>query len=308
MKEILETTKVNVNGNKIAVCLLQNDSFENLQESNELRAYLVNQHKDQVDTVMAVSKLNDIAVKTVIFEPNSGDQFGNFSNMCGNGLRAVHQVTKSNIFITPAGTFFATTIENKDYICTRECRDIKHLQEVAITDEYIKSLKRSVKNILNKDVLEVHLCGNFEGDSFNGEPHFVILLEDSLDQKTLINLAKEKGYELSYLFSDEIQVNVTFVSSYFTEGATSTSRLLSRNTKISNQTFACTFERNLGSNPEIAVTGSCGTGAMAAANTLKRFFDRPNGEFILNFPKDVQKILIQNNQTYILINNTYENF
>jgi uncharacterized protein YaiI (UPF0178 family) len=54
MKEILETTKVNVNGNKIAVCLLQNDSFENLQESNELRAYLVNQHKDQVDTVMAV--------------------------------------------------------------------------------------------------------------------------------------------------------------------------------------------------------------------------------------------------------------
>jgi diaminopimelate epimerase len=199
MKEILETTKVNVNGNKIAVCLLQNDSFENLQESNELRAYLVNQHKDQVDTVMAVSKLNDIAVKTVIFEPNSGDLLGSFSNMCGNGLRAIYKTIQPQIFITPAGTFFATTIENKDYICTRECRDIKHLQEVVITDEYIKSLKRSVKNILNKDVLEVRLCGNFEGDSFNGEPHFVILLKDLLDQKELINLAKERGYDFCVL-------------------------------------------------------------------------------------------------------------
>lgn len=284
----LEIQKLDINGNKVAVTILPAKIFDTFSENLSLRRDFVRKLKNKVDTTMIVTKVDKIAVKTIIFEPNTGDDEGSFSNMCGNGLRAVAQITKAQVFITPAGTFFLSQFQNNKFICTRECKDIENYFGIELKQKRMIEFHKTIEALARRKLIALRLCANSE-NPINGEPHLVLLFEDEMDILQVINIAKEIGYTLSRLINKEYQTNVTFVSN-------SKSRI----------TSACTFERNLGLDPNLAVTGSCGTGAIAAADTLKKFFRHSDGEIVVSFPEDKQRILIQNNQTYILTKDNYE--
>ena len=305
MEKILLESKLNIQGNKIVVCVLEDkNAFKNVAKNLLFRKELVNMYKGKCDSVVLLSSL-DKRLLYDVFEPNTGS-YGTFSLMCGNGLKAAACLIpyKSSIISTKAGKFIikknqsGVEIEVGKFVFGIKARE--RFVDSNISKETLKERILNILNLSNQVESPIIEFGyNAENSKFTGEPHLVIFFQNSIDREKL------RKYTIKYslkilqerIFNQDI--NITFASLL----------KLASNTYILN---ACTFERNL--KPENAITGSCGTGSMAVANIClnsvknERFNCNKAFNFIIEFPKGNLNVKIDKGNTIIYGKESYESF
>ncbi len=282
---------------------MQNDFLlETFEDNTLLRQQFVKRFQNQCDSVVLVASKNDY-YSYFVFEPNVGGN-GTFSLMCGNGLKAaVSMIPKSQVKIkTPAGMFMAkkSGFDNEIFVGKFVCGNAARQRFMKSTGQ--KVLLNTVKQQFaqNGITYKVDVCLGYNAESslFIGEPHLAVYFLDPLPIIEMVAIAKKISILIrnSDLFTEE--VNVTFVSF---------KSLIDNMCTLA----ACTFERNLGNNPDVALTGSCGTGAMAASNYFyKHALKKRQTEmkFLLDFPKATLKVSIRKGTTVIFGDTSYESF
>lgn len=289
---------LNIDGNKIAVCKTELQTLEKIKRDFALRKIITSNYRKKIDTLMFYANIEN-KVSCLAFEPNHGNT-GEITTVCGNGLKAIASVIPQDLsgLVTGAGTF---TIKKNG-------RDVvinfgKFLSTKKIEKDFLNiGLKEIKKSILpfcvhyGVKTPVVTIGYNAQNKDFVGEPHLVIGTFSLLQQKKLRSFARDSGLLLRRLNTFKIECNITFFS--FSEMKGNICRL-----------NACTFERHLGGNPKIAITGSCGTGSMAASNVFLNQFlaRRPQKTFFeINFPKGILNVEINKGRTFLKGKKRYE--
>lgn len=275
---------LNVDGNRLITCFLQeNISMDDLNDIS-IRKAMAKKFKDKCDSVILL-KENTGKYLYSVFEPNAG-ALGNFSLMCGNGLKAAVSVIPDEKIkiITKAGMFTCRKTSKRSVITVG-----KFACEEKIEIKLTKQMKKLSPLIC--------LGSNVQNRNFTGEPHLVIFFFENIPIGQLVKIAKKNSLLIKKQLPFKHEVNITYVSFQ---------------TLTSSRCFlnACTFERHLGNNPGVALTGSCGTGAMAAANFFNKHIlkKRPvEIDFGISFPKAKLEVSIQNGLTILCGKNSYEN-
>lgn len=295
MNNVLFEKKLNVDGNRIAVLKINPkiflDSF-----INEKRVDLVSSFKNEIDTVMLVQE--QISAHCVAFEPNHGEK-GAITTVCGNGLKAVASVLGDSSLQTRAGNFKVENIQNEtqvfcgSFIASRKMTEKFTGQKNLNIEIEIEKIIPDVKNSFQI----ISFGSNVTSSKFAGEPHLVLFSLEDLSQIQLKKLARKIApvVRKSGLFNCE--VNITFAS-------------LQMHTPKKSNIFACTFERHLGDDPSFAITGSCGTGGMAATNVFAKFLLAKKLQTLnceVSFPKGKVLVSIQNGKTILVGRRDYEN-
>jgi diaminopimelate epimerase len=95
----LHFIKYSATGNIIGVAYYSDvfdiEEFVNNSEARKnLKGLAV---KNFCDSVMVLIKNHQSILQTIVFEPNSGSDYGVFSTMCGNGVRAIAKYAEENL-------------------------------------------------------------------------------------------------------------------------------------------------------------------------------------------------------------------
>lgn len=300
----MKVEKLNVDGNKLAFIVLDTSMcIDDCEKDMSFRNMLCTTYRQSLDSVVLLQKISN-GYRYEVFDPNNGE-YGNFSNMCGNGVKGVCALLgEKHVQVhTRAGIFHGMrsdgiyTINAGKYICCRDAID-------AYTARYDSAyIKKSILRILSKELqswLPVVCFGyNAQNANFVGEPHVVIFFLKQIDTQALISIAATYTPRIENLDLFKTSVNITYAS------------LVSfcNNTCELN---ACTFERNMGDgDPTLAITGSCGTGSMAAANTfskkiLKKKMDQLHVR--INFPASQLHVSLKRGSTILYGDTYYEKF
>lgn len=273
----LHFTKYSATGNIIGVAYYSDIfNIEKFINDFEVRKNLKNlATKNNCDSVMVLIKTkgNEPNLETIVFEPNNGDECGTFSVMCGNGVRAVadyaHEYLNfSNwplLLKTKSGTLKIEKLSNKtyhvfmgnivtdkvalnSYVNPRYFPENTELADVGIPQSLLQKIK-TLSFSKNSAVCSIGFSTS-ENNIYktDGEPHIMIELNNLFVRtlKELKEVAKKYGSIICYdkkIFP--LGMNVNFVI---------------QNKQKDESFFVCTFERNLGDNPEKSVTQACGTG------------------------------------------------
>jgi len=294
VNNVLFQKKLNVDGNRIAVLKIDPkiflDSF-----IDEKRLELVRHFKSDIDTVMLVQE--QIIASCVAFEPNHGDK-GAITTVCGNGLKAVASVLGDSSLQTKAGNFNVQNTEDMTQVFCGSFIASKKMTE-KFTGQKNLNIEFEIEKIIHdvkKSFQIISFGSNVTSSKFAGEPHLVLFSLEDLDQIQLKKLARKIAPPIraSKLFNCE--VNITFAS-------------LQMHTPKKSKIFACTFERHLGDDPSFAITGSCGTGGMGAANVFAKFLLAKKSQVLnceVGFPKGKVLVCIQNGKTILMGRRDYE--
>ncbi len=291
--------KLNVDGNIIALSKLQNNlNLSEIETNIRLRKDIVQNLKNKVDTLMVYQKNNE-GISYIAFEPNHSD-IGAITTVCGNGLKAIVSVIPDEdiILLTKAGNFPVKKNKSKTFIQCGKFVTGKKIEELFL---YIskKELKKSIGKLCRDFTFYspiVAIGCNVENDNFVGEPHIVIGTFERMDSKKLIMFAEKCGLFIRDSGFMKIESNITFFSF--------------KNLAFGKcQLQACTFERHLGNDPAIAITGSCGTGSMAASNVFINFFLGKKPKKIISevsFPNGTLRVEINKGKTFLEGRCSYE--
>lgn len=300
MDLLANITKLNVDGNKIGVLKLpEGSSFGDVSENTLIRRYLVTMLKDEIDTLMLYVKGEDM-VECLAFEPNHGEE-GAITTVCGNGLKAISSTHNEKEFnlLTGAGVFKVAKSGLKTKICCGRFITSDKISRYFL-DRSLKDLRKEISNLSNKynfPSFIVRLGCNVENNNYIGEPHIVIGTHEYLTNDKLIEFANICGLYIRKSGILRTESNITFFSFR---------RLIGNRCFLS----ACTFERHLGDDPRVAITGSCGTGAMAASNVFYTYFlgiKPKNILFQLQFPAGKLFVEISRGMTFLEGRRNYEN-
>ncbi len=246
------------------------DFVDNLKERRHLKSIALKNH---CDSVMVLIKNSLSRLETIVFEPNNDDEHGAFSVMCGNGVRAVADYAATHLHYlswpislqTRSGILKVEKLSNntykvgmgnivtrrsvlRPYIDSRFFSKKSYLQDVAIPPVLLKKLR--TLNFGNNGAVCSIGFSTTETDihKMNGEPHLMIeLKKQSVSHiNELRKIAQHYGpfiCENKNIFP--LGINVNFVVP---------------DQRNKNSFLVCTFERNLGDDPEKSVTNACGTG------------------------------------------------
>lgn len=249
--------------------------------------YFVKNHKERIklrkmtlkegcDSVMILIKNRDL-FETIVFEPSGNGIIGNFSTMCGNGVRAVALFAEQHLknknwplkLKTKSGILNIEKIGNKNYKVLMGAKKTesrilakyvnlnffpkqKTLESIELPSKIIKKLKDfPFDKSLPLCSIGINTTSKKE---FDGEPHLVIRVakEKIKNLKSLQVLAQKYGEKICKdlkFFPKEINVNFVIENNV-------------------GSFLICTYERNLGKNPKKCVTKACGTGCTFASSTM----------------------------------------
>ena len=238
------------------------------------------------DTVMVLMKTNGGAcsLQTIVFEPNSENEYGAFSTMCGNGMRAIaayargylHLADSPLMVMTRSGALGVEQVADGMYrVRMGNIVTGKNALRAYANPSHIGTISEwedaPIPSVMQPDVSGLPFADGKQAWSigFNtsehdpklmdGEPHLVMELDGNavrdIDALRSITLAYGPAISMNReLFPQDINVN--FIAAHPADA---------------HAFFICTFERNLGSNPEKCITQACGTGsAFAGALRMKK--------------------------------------
>lgn len=247
-----------------------------------LKALAVQNDCDSVMVLVKTTGSNPL-LTTIVFEPNSSDEYGTFSAMCGNGVRGVAAYAHEFLRFTDWPLLVGTQSGLLE-IEKLSVRAYRVLMGNIVTDKtalltyvnpayFPESPKLTDVSIPPRLLCELSLLRFGSGgalcsigfsttdintDKMDGEPHMVIEL-DGLFARTIQELKKIAQTYGPIICTDRKifprEINVNFMVPHPDEPASF---------------LICTFERNLGDNPQKSVTQACGTGCTFAGTEFMR--------------------------------------
>jgi diaminopimelate epimerase len=265
-----------VNDNIIGIFLLNNvPTNTDIQSDVQLRDYLCNWgRKYSIDSIAVIrqdSKLRFIDV----FEPNFDlhKSHGIWSTMCGNGLIALGtflhsespSVTVFNIqtgsgmrSIYPKHKSIMVEMGRLSYSSDSFSNFIKGANSTNLIDIPIPSCVQKSIKIQNTKWSFGMVGDQSQRGVIFGEPHCVIFVNNVDTISKLREVAMENGRVIMQntdLFPYGMNINFLVIKNI---------NYKSRSITL----LSCTYERNLGSDPNICVTGACGTGSVSSFGVL----------------------------------------
>ncbi len=214
-----------------------------------------------------------------------------FQIMTRSGLRTI-EILSSSLFKVRMGVFTSKAKDLEKYVNIKTL-DFNHqanIENVKIPNFILDN----IKPLLFVERWSIGLTGNYSHRDINGEPHVVMLINDSIiaDLSKLRKIAKAVGpwiTKAKELFPQEINTNFVVIK-----------EINKRKKEIG--VIACTYERGLGDNPSHCVTEACGTGATVVGAVLFRQMNL-DGDYRVKVKMPGGVLIIEKNshQFYYLI-------